>query len=203
MGSTTLEAYKKVMERLPGPLGTLGKKIGTAVNDAWNWLTSGDEKEKKTESIDDMGSSMTEAYAAMESPLTSVIEGVGSAISDAWDWLTGDDKKSMAGTANAKLGMAKAEAAGVSKAASAPMYTSKFDDDTKKSKGERESELVRLQQETVALLAKILEKNDPENERSADALESLANIASEPENHSVFRSREGFGEHVVHWWNSK
>jgi phage-related protein len=206
MGSSTLEAYKKVMESFPGPLGTLGKKIGGAVSDAWNWLTGGGEEEKATESIQDMGISMEDAYKVMESPLSSAIEGIGSAVSAAWGWLTGGDEKK-SGTADIKKQMAEASAAGVSKAASAPMYTSKFDDDTKKSKGERanerESELVKLQQETVALLAKILDKNDPENERSADALEQLANIAGSGNETKIFRSREGFGEHVVHWWNNK
>jgi phage-related protein len=202
MSGSMMDAYVAVMSSMPGPLGAAGKVIGNAVSSAWDWLTGGGEEEKATKSIQDMGISMEDAYKVMESPLSSAIDSIGSAVSDAWNWLTGGDEKK-AGTADIKKQMAEASASGVSKAASAPMYTSKFDDDTKKSKGERESELVRLQQETVALLAKILEKNDPENERAADALESLANNANESENTSIFRSREGFGEHVVHWWNSK
>jgi hypothetical protein len=123
--------------------------------------------------------------------------------------LGGDDEEKKK-PASAMSGIMEGLPADMQKAAmlqmmgvSTPMYTSKFDEDTKRSGKERSAELVVLQQETVALLSKILDKNDPDNKRAAEAMEKIANKAGEAKQADSFRSRKGFGEHVTQWWISK
>lgn len=82
---------------------------------------------------------------------------------------------------------------------SSPIYTAKFDEEAKRSQDERIKDMINLQQETVNVLNKILEKYDPNNARTADALERIATQGDGPEEPITPRSRKGFGENIVHW----
>jgi len=122
---------------------------------------------------------LTGAVDALLSPIRMV--------GKVWNWIFGDDDDTAA--------------AGGSKGASDPISSVLFGEGSKRNQGEYMQELVMLQTETVMLLAGILGKEDPNSERTADAMETLAQISGESDEVRQFRnSRTGFGEQATNWW---
>jgi hypothetical protein len=123
-----------------------------------------------------------------------------------WDSIFGspeeDVKYGMAENWFGQFGLSDPKA--IDQGGSAPIYTVRFDDSSKQGQNEHMQELVMLQTEMVALLANILDKKDPDNERTADAMEKLAQISSSSGDVDHFRnSKTGFGEKVTNWWVNK
>jgi len=137
---------------------------------------------------DNVGKFISGAVGTAVDVITSPLKAIGNLLG-----ITSDEKKAQKATSKEST-----------KTDSAPIYTVKFADGAATDPNVHFSNLITLQSETVTLLAKILEKEDPNSERAAAALEKVAEITrSSGDEVSPFRSRTGFGESAVHWQNSK
>lgn len=157
---------------------------------------------------------LTSAFSALLSPLQLIRE--------TWEWIIGhnedvvltvqrntaDVKQQMngmampgpSGTTINVEGLAETAKAVPNPEAVTPIYTVQFDNESLRSQEEHLNDMKALQVEMVSILAKILEKTDPNSARTADAMERIAMKSLESPEVDSFRSRAGFGENVVHWW---
>ena len=81
-----------------------------------------------------------------------------------------------------------------------PTYTVQFTDSAKSDKTNKLDEVTDQLRELNMLMAKLVDKEDPDTTRTADALERIAEDASEASNElDSVRSRSGLGEQAVQW----
>ena len=119
------------------------------------------------------------------------VESLQKAFSTAWDAFWGKDEKEEAGSESLS------EAA-----AASPINTVQFNEGVLNSSDKYLNELVLLHKDQIAILSKILEKDDPNNKKMADAMEKISDNAagSSDGQISTFRYSYGFGEKATQWW---
>jgi hypothetical protein len=86
----------------------------------------------------------------------------------------------------------------------ASLYTVNFSDDTKSGGVDKMAEINDTLLQMVVILDKLVDKDDPDTTRAADALEEMAR-SMDPSNveYESFRSKSGMGESAVQWGLSK